>query len=88
MKLKVVNIRITPSELFLIEAIALADERGNRSATLVKCVERYAKNEHPEIYGQFLENREKENKVTDQLPKRRFRKNLEALKEAQKPIDN
>ena len=88
MKLKVMNIRVSASELFLVEELALAEERGNRSTTLIKSVEHYAKTAQPEIYAKYLENKEKENKATDKVPIRRFRKNLEALKENQKPTDN
>ena len=85
MKQKLINIRVSASELFLIEEIAIAVERGNRSATLVKCLERYAKSEHPEIYAKYIESRDKENKAIDNQPIKRFRETLKELKESNKP---
>lgn len=81
------QIRVSPAEKCLIDEIARRETREIRTHAVMRSVEYYARNVHTDLYEQYLKDRDTESKAERVEPRKKFKKEIEQIKEETKQDD-
>ena len=85
MKRTLVQIRVSFSELKLMDSIKIRDSRYNRTQTLISSLQEYAKANHSDLFDEYMKDCEEELKAEGkEHPKKRFQKRVKEIKDETK----